>query len=332
VTMILKLASIVLLPLLSFVSGSESPVPQSGVTFAEHVAPIVFTKCAVCHRPGEATPFTLLSYEDVQRRGRFIASVTESRYMPPWHGTSEMGTFRDDRRLTDTEIGTIQAWVAAGMPEGDPAMTPEVPQFTSGWQLGEPDLVVRMDQPFEIPEDGPDLFRNFAIPLDLGQDQWVRAVEFRPSGKASHHALFFLDPTGQAVQSDAADPAPGFDGMNFLVTRDGVAGGRRRGGLLRNRRGGVAGNAGNTVSGLGGWAVGGSPADLPQGTARRLPAGSDLVLQMHFHPTGKPETEQAVVGIYFAAGPPVRTLVDLQLPPCSEPCLASTYRPEPNAL
>ena len=116
-------------------------------------------------------------------------------------------------------------------------MTPEVPQFTPGWQLGEPDLVVRMDQPFEIPEDGPDLFRNFAIPLDLDQEQWVRAVEFRPSGKASHHALFFLDPTGQAVQSDAADPAPGFDGMNFLGTGGGVAGGRGRGGLFRKPSG-----------------------------------------------------------------------------------------------
>jgi hypothetical protein len=295
-----------------FAGTSASPV-QNAVTFNEHVAPIVFNRCASCHRPGEAAPFSLLSYDDVRRRGRTIAAVTQSRYMPPWHGRSEMGAFRDDRRLTDAQIRTIQDWVQAGMPEGDPGKAPALPKFTTGWQLGEPDLVVRMEQPFEIPADGPDVFRNFAVPLNLKEDKWIRAIEFRSSANASHHALFFADDSGQAVELDRADPRPGFVGMNFLG-----ANANNAGGLLRGRgaaAGGGARLAGLAQSSLGGWAVGGGPRPLPEGLARPLAKGSDLVLQMHFHPTGKVEREQATVGFYFADGPPKRRLTALQMPP-----------------
>lgn len=291
-----------------FTAATPAPA-QNSVNFSEHIAPIVFNRCATCHRPGEAAPFSLLSYEDVRKRGRLIGAVTQSRYMPPWLGSSEMGAFRDDRRLTDAQVRTIQDWVQAGMPEGDPAKMPKAPTFVTGWQLGQPDLVVTMEAPFEIPADGPDVFRNFAIPLQVDQDKWVRAVEFRSSAKASHHALFFLDQTGQAMNADKADPRPGFNGMNFLGTdaaRQGARGQRAgRGGLGLFRAG----------SSLGGWAVGGSPSGLPEGLARILPKDSDLILQMHFHPTGKVEREQATVGIYFAEKPPTRTLTALQMPP-----------------
>jgi hypothetical protein len=276
--------------------------PQVRVTFTEHVAPIILNVCATCHRPGEAAPFSLLSYEDVRKRGKLIATVTQSRYMPPWHADSDIGSFRDDRRLTDEQIRTIQEWVQTGMPEGNPRNMRQAPKFIPGWQLGTPDLIVKMDRAFDIPAGGPDLFRSFAIRLNLKEDKWVKAVEFRPSAKSSHHALFFLDQTGEAVRLDEASPEPGFTGMNFL------AGGRAG----RGRGAGLIGNA--AVSSLGGWAVGGSPRELPEGLARRLPKDSDLVLQMHFHPTGKIEHEQATVGLYFADGPPKQTLVGLQMP------------------
>jgi mono/diheme cytochrome c family protein len=293
----------VMLPLTFAALVPAAPAPaQSTLNFAEHIAPTVFQRCATCHRPGEAAPFSLLSYEDVRKRGKLIATVTKSRYMPPWLGHSEMGAFRDDRRLTDTEIRTIEEWVQADMPEGDPRKMPKAPTFTPGWQLGQPDLIVRMPEPFEIPADGPDIFRNFAIPLNVSKDQWVRAVEFRSSAKASHHALFFLDQTGEAVKADQADPRPGFGGMNFLGA-GAAARGRGALGLLGGR------------SGLGGWAVGGSPSGLPEGLARPLPQGSDLILQMHFHPTGKLEREQATLGIHFAEKPPTRRLTALQMPP-----------------
>src|SRR5688572_11566258 len=289
---------------------ARPPVPpQNSPTFSEHVAPVVFKRCATCHRPGEAAPFSLLSYEDVRKRGSLIAAVTKSRDMPPWLGDSEVGAFRDDRRLTDGEIRTIQDWVREGMPEGDTSRMPKAPTFTPGWQLGQPDLIVRMAEPFEIPADGPNIFRNFAIPLNVTKDQWVRAVEFRSSAKASHHALFFLDQTGQALKADEADPKPGFTGMNFLR-----AGAAARGAVGQRQGRGALALLGGRL-GLGGWAVGGSPSGLPEGLARPLPNGSDLALQMHFHPTGKIEREQATVGIYFAEKPPTRTLTALQMPP-----------------
>jgi mono/diheme cytochrome c family protein len=317
------IAIVFLLPLtFAGVPASSPSSAQGQVNFSEHIAPIVFNRCATCHRPGEAAPFSLLSYEDVRKRGKLIATVTQSRYMPPWLGSTEMGSFRDDRRLTDAEVRTIQNWVQAGMPEGDPSKMPKAPTFTPGWQLGQPDLIVRMQEPFEIPADGPDVFRNFAIKLNVTEQRWVRAVEFRSSAKASHHALFFLDQTGEAVKADEADPRPGFTGMNFLgagaAARNAV--GERQGqglgqrlGQRQGRGGALAALGGRT--GLGGWAVGGSPSGLPEGLARSLPAGSDLILQMHFHPTGKVEREQATLGIYFSEKPPTRTLTALQMPP-----------------
>jgi mono/diheme cytochrome c family protein len=281
-------------------AGRQPAAAAAGVTFTEHVAPIVFANCAVCHRPGEAAPFSLLSYEDVRARGRLIAEVTATRYMPPWHAAPGHGEFLDERRLADADIATIRRWVDAGMPEGDRARLPEPPRFPQGWQLGEPDLVVQMAEPFEVPADGPDVYRNFVVPLDLPADRWVSAVEFRPGARAVvHHALFFADPTGGAREADRADPRPGFSSMA---------------GLGLGRVGRSPGAAAQAV-GLGGWAVGNTPRRLPDGLALPLPKGSDLVLQMHFHPTGKREIERSTIGLHFADRAPTRTLLTIQLPP-----------------
>src|SRR5215813_9476914 len=293
-------------------SGRPAPA-QSQVTFSENVAPIIFDKCAGCHRPGEAAPFSLLSYDDVRKRAKLIATVTQSRYMPPWQATSEMGAFRDDQRLSDTQIRTIQQWVDGGMVEGDPKKLPTLRTFTPGWQLGQPDLIVKMSEPFELPADGPDVFRNFAIKLNLKKDQWVKAVEFRSSARSSHHALFFLDQSGQAVKLDEADPAPRFAGMSFLAGSAASAGTAGRATLLQRLQSRNILDA--TRSSLGGWAVGGTAQFLPDGLARPLPQESDFVLQMHFHPTGKVEKEQTTIKLYFANTPPKRTLTALQMPP-----------------
>lgn len=306
------------LPLLAIAVASPliAQAPPAAPTYSGHVASIVYNNCTPCHRPGEAVPFTLTSYDDVKRRGRTIASVTADRYMPPWHAESDAAAFRDDRRLSEADIKTLGDWVAAGMPRGDAKKEPALPKFTPGWQLGEPDLIVRMSDAMQVPEDGPDLFRNFAIPLNLTEDRWIRAIEFRPSGKASHHALFFFDSTGSALAEDERDPGPGFGGMSFLAGQGGLRGAANGQGGTNALRALLSGGADGEAQfgALGGWAVGGGPADLPEGTARKLPAGSALVLQMHFHPTGKPETEQATVGIYFAKAAPKRTLISLQLP------------------
>jgi mono/diheme cytochrome c family protein len=264
--------------------GDPGPAP---VTFAEHIAPIVLENCASCHRPGEAAPFPLLDYEDVKKRGRMVQLVTQTRYMPPWKPEPGYGEFRDARYLATDEVELIRQWVEGGMPEGDPSLAPSLPEFVDGWQLGKPDLVVTMDELYEVPPDGPDIYRNFVLPLPLDEDRWVTAVEVRPSARSVvHHVLFFLDDTGTARRLDEGDPGVGFDGLVF----DGT---------------------GN----LGGWAVGGLPRHLPLQLARPLSKDDDLVLQTHFHPTGKVEMEQTTVGLYFASEAPKRTLMEFQVPP-----------------
>ncbi len=259
------------------------------VTFTEHVAPIVFKHCAGCHRAGEAAPFTLSNYREVSKRGAQIAKVTAAKQMPPWHAAAGDFPFDHDRRLGAAQIELISRWVLEGMLEGDAAKLPPLPQFTSGWQLGKPDLVVKMNKPFAVPAEGRDIYRLFTLPLNLTEDKWIKAIEFRPSAPSVvHHSLFYYDNTGMAKQLDGVAGQIGFRGM------------------LRNQNG---------VGPLGGWAVGATPRVLPQDMAFFVPRGSDLVLSTHFHPSGKAEVEQSTVGIYFAKERPKSVFTAVQLPP-----------------
>ena len=259
---------------------ANQPASARPVTFAETIAPIVYTNCVTCHRPGEAAPFSLIWYEDVAKRGALIAKVTEARYMPPWHAEPGYGEFVDERRLTDAQIATIGAWVKQGMPRGDEAKMPKPPVFPAdGWRMGQPDLVLEMPAAFEVPASGPDVFRNFVIPTNLTEDKWVRGIEFRPSArKVVHHALFAQVPGGSRANVDGIDGRPGFGGIGAV-------------GAFTDR---------TDSPGLGGWAPGSQPAMFPEGLVSRLPKGSDFLVQVHFHPSGKVESEKSLIGIYFS--------------------------------
>ena len=262
---------------------------KSDVNFSEHIAPIIFQNCTACHRPGEGAPFEFMNYAGIQKRGRLIAKVTGSRFMPPWHAESTDYKFQGSRRLTKKQIATIEEWVETGMTEGDPKKLPELPKYTSGWRLGKPDLVVKMKEPYPVPAEGRDIYRSFVIPLDIKETKWVKAVAFKPgSPSVVHHALFRYDTTGNARRLDARSKTPGFTGM---------------------------GRGGRSLQSLGGWAVGGQAKFLPEGLAFRLPRGSDLVLDMHFHLSGKPEKEISTVGLYFSDEPPTSTFTGIQMPP-----------------
>ena len=292
---------VLVLPVLIGAAFAEATAPKAtsttaapkaaAVTFSETVAPILYANCVTCHRPGEAAPFSLISYADARKKAKLIAEVTGSRYMPPWRAAHGYGEFADERRLTDAQIATLAEWVAQGMPEGDPRKLPALPKFPEGWHLGTPDLVLKMPASYELPASGPDIYRNFVIPTHLTENKWVRAIEFRPGArKAVHHALFAYDASGAAAKQDGKDGRPGFGGM------------------------GTAGVVGGGGGPLGGWAVGATPMFLPAGVALPLPKGADLILQMHFHLTGKPEIEQATVGIYFTDQAPERRLWSVQVP------------------
>ncbi len=257
------------------------------ITFSEHIAPIIFNNCTGCHRPGEAAPFKLMSFRDVQKRGRTILDVVERRYMPPWQPEPGHGEFRDERRLSDRQIALLKRWVESGMAEGDPQELPKMPEFPQGWSLGKPDLIVTMDRPFDVPADGPDIYRYFVLPLNLSEDKWVTAIDIRPSVRSVvHHTQYFSDDRGSARKRDGKDGQPGFSGMDFRGSGQ-----------------------------LGGWSVGALPEKLPDGLALPLRKGSDLVVQTHFHPSGKAEKELLTFGLYFADKPPARTFFSFQLPP-----------------
>lgn len=291
---------------------------KAELTFNRDIAPILFERCTSCHRPGEAAPFTLLNYRDAKKRGKLIAAVTTSRLMPPWKPGKGDCAFQGDLHLTDAQIAAIRRWAAEGMPEGSPSDLPSPPKFTAGWKLGKPDLVVKMSAPFPVPADGPDIYRNFVLPLHLSQDVWVRAIDFRPSARTVvHHSLFFFDATGSARKRDGEDGKPGISGaMGGLIGGGGGGGGRGSVLTLLNRlRGGGTTNAAAGFGSLGGWAVGAQPVLLPEGLAYYLPKGADLILSTHFHPSGKAENEQSVVGLYFAHKPPAKQFTGVQLPP-----------------
>ena len=250
-------------------------------TFSHDIAPIVYQNCVSCHRPGEVAPFSLINFDDVKKRADQIASVTGDRYMPPWKPEPGFGHFTGERRLTDAQIKLIADWSAAGAPEGDANETPKPPTFPDGWLLGPPDKIVTMSVPFKLGAEGHDQYRAFVLPLDVEDNKFVSAVEFRPDNRRIvHHALFYLDTNGAARAKEQAthDGNPGyaaFGGPGFTPT-----------------------------GGLGGWAPGASAALLPDGWGRLVRKNSDLVVQVHFHPDGKEETETFSMGIYFTKGPP----------------------------
>ncbi|MEI9972195.1 MAG: tetratricopeptide repeat protein [Ignavibacteriota bacterium] len=261
-------------------------------TFSHDIAPIVFVKCAPCHRPGEAAPFSLLTYEDVKKRAALIVRVTHSGYMPPWLPEHGYGDFADERRLTADEIATIANWVKDGAPEGPPGETPTPPHFDSDWQLGKPDLVIEAPAAFALPASGPDVYWNFVFVPALTARRWVRAIEIRPGDRRLvHHANLLVDRMQSAVAQEVA-PGKGFPGMDLALMSSPFD---PDGHLLF-------------------WKPGSPPHVEQDGFALRLDPGNDLVLNMHLQPSGKPEEVRPSIGLYFTDRPQTRfpLLVELE--------------------
>ena len=160
-------------------------------TFTRDVAPILNAKCVTCHRPGEVAPMALLTYQDARPYARAIKEKVASRQMPPWFADKSAGTFANDPSLTDGEIATISRWADTGAPQGDPKDMPKPPQFTEGWELGEPDQIIELPE-VQIPATGADYFPTPYITPDLTEDRWIRAIEIRPSNRpVTHHSVIF---------------------------------------------------------------------------------------------------------------------------------------------
>ena len=277
--------------LLAVLAVTACTARAESITFYKHVAPIIYEFCAPCHRPGEPGPFSLLSYEDVRKRGPQIAGVIRRRYMPPWLPEPGHGDFQDERRLTDAQIRVIERWVEEGSPAGSPSDAVPLPAFTPGWQIGAPDLVVEAPAPFHLRADGPDDYWNFVLPLKLPGTRWVKAIEIRPgNAKVVHHANVLIDRSRSARMQEKA-PGAGFGGMDLNIEADTF----------------------DPDSHFLFWKPGGTPWVEPDGMAWRADQATDLVLNVHMQPTGKPELVQPSIGLYFTDRPGTKFPMLVQL-------------------
>ncbi len=276
---------------LVFLQARPSRAGETPATFTHDIAPIVFKSCAPCHRPGEAGPFALLTYDDVKKHARQIATVTASRYMPPWLPQAGYGEFAGERRLTDGQIHLIAAWVKAGAPEGPAAGMPSPPRFAPGWQLGTPDLVVEAKRPYTTPAGGRDVFWNFVLSPDVKTTRYVKAIEIRPGNRRIvHHANMLVDRTHSSRREEKS-PGAGFPGMDLTIEA----------------------GAFDPDSHFLFWKPGSVPSAESDGLAWRLDPGDDLVLNVHLQPSGKPEEVRPSVGLYFTDRPQAKFPMLVQL-------------------
>ena len=267
------------------------PPKSLAVTFARDIAPIVFRSCSSCHHSGEAGPFPLVTYGDVKSHARQIADVTRKRLMPPWLPSADGLKFAEDAHLSEQEIALFQKWVDAGMPEGHPAEAPPAPKFVSGWQLGKPDLVLHAATPFTIPASGSDVYWNFIFRGPLTSARFIKAIEIHPGDKRLvHHANLLVDRT-QSSRRQEKSPGSGFAGMELQIESESFD------------------PDGHFLF----WKPGSPPIVEPPGFALRLDPENDLVLNAHLQPSGKPESVQPTIGIYFTDEPATRFPILLQI-------------------
>jgi peroxiredoxin len=284
--------------------GCPIPRPQSKtvttkVTFYRDVLPVLQKRCQGCHRPNELGPFSLMTYKQAVNWAADIKEYTQSRKMPPWK-PSEGAAFHGERKMTDQELATLAAWADGGTPEGDPKDAPPPAKFTDGWVLGQPDLILSPKEEMTVGASGRDLFRCFVLPTELDEDKFVIAYEVKPGNRrVVHHTLHFVDTKGRGRQlekrgqermkADDKDTGPGYTmmmGPGFFPPDGDV----------------------------GGWAPGVSPHRFPADVGFYLPKGSDIVVQVHYHRTGKIEKDKSQLGLYFGKQPKGKPVQGMVIP------------------
>lgn len=256
-------------------------------TFYGDIEPIIHTNCTPCHQPGRVGPFSLITYEDVTKRARFIRKVTQSRYMPPWKADRNFRSFANERGLTEQEINTIRDWIDSGMEEGKKNKHP-YPIGVGPNPPRSPDLSLPMQQAFIIPGDNSEQFRFFNLPTNLPKDTYLQAIEFVPgNNQLVHHSRVMADTTNRIREIDGmseADPNVRRFQKNPLADEF-----------------------------LYGWVPGNFPVFFPAGTAKKLYANTDLILNIHYAPSAILQKDQSSVNLYFATGTVDREVQTLSL-------------------
>lgn len=248
------------------------------VTFHKDVLPVLQAKCQGCHRPGEAAPFSLLSYKEARPWAKAMREAVLSKRMPPWFADPHVGKFVNDWSLKDEDIKTLASWAELGAPEGNPTDGKPNPVFTNGWRISQPDLVIEMPEPYAVPTSGTIEYTYYIVPTGLTEDKWVRMAEARPGDRSVvHHIIAFIREPGSKWMA------------NYPVGKA----------FVPNRKNGE----GSADGMLAGYAPGTLPLQLRPGQAMLLKAGSEIVFQMHYTANGKAATDRSKVGLVFATEP-----------------------------
>jgi mono/diheme cytochrome c family protein len=275
--------------------AASARAPAAGPTFYRHVLPILQAHCQECHHAGGSAQPALETYEEVRRYARDIRQAVQQKTMPPWFADPRFGRFANDPSLTADQIATLAAWAAGGSPAGDQRDAPPAPRWPGGWAIPEPDRVVTMPVPVGIPAEGEIEYTYEIVPTGFTEGRWVQTAELRPSSaEYVHHAVIYVRPPGArwlrhapvgtaftaSTLTDAQDrhDAHGTDSDMLLV-----------------------------------YAPGSRPERWPEGMAHFVPAGSDLVFQMHYTTNGRAGADQTKVGLVFAKTQPKQRVITLQL-------------------
>jgi mono/diheme cytochrome c family protein len=268
---------------------------ESAPTFYRDVLPILQQHCQSCHRPGEIGPLPLITYEEAQTEARSIAFITANRKMPPWFADRAIGHFANDPSLTAQEIAILNAWSKAKAPAGDPHDAPPPRVWTNGWNIPQPDAIVRMAKAVALPPKGDIEYTYEIVHTNFTEAKWIQLSEIRPSSRESvHHAVVYIRPPASkwleyapvGVPFTAADMTDEKSKRDALWTDADI--------LLV-------------------YAPGSSPDRWPNGMAKLVPPGSDLVFQMHYMARGHSATDQTEIGLIFAKQPPAQRVLTLQL-------------------
>jgi len=248
------------------IAGQPALAADGTPTFTKDVAPIFYKSCIECHRATMFAPMSLTTYEDARPWLRSIKQRVTTRTMPPWGSDMPHGLFRNDPRLTDDEIQTIVSWIDGGAPKGDMADMPKMPALADGWTIGKPDAVYSMTEDFKIPAAGTIEYKYIRIPVNLPEDRWYTAVEIKPSARAHvHHIIAYTEPHSDAPTK----PGNTFGPTNIT-------------GVSPNKPGLI----------------------FEPGIAKRLRAGQDIILQMHYTTNGTEAVDRTQVGFIFSKEPP----------------------------
>jgi hypothetical protein len=268
-------------------TAATNPLP---VTFTKDVAPVLQKNCQSCHRPGEAAPFSMLTYEQARPWAKAMKEAVLLKKMPPWYADPHYGRFANDKSLSQKEIDTVVAWADAGAPEGDLKDLPAPVSFTDGWQIPKPDIVFELPNAVNVPAAGTIEYQYVIVPTGFTTDKWVRFAEARPGNRALvHHIIAFIREPGSKWMKDAQPGVP------FVPEK-----------RKKDKKDEGDDDDGGAFSGdaIAGYAPGMYPMRLEPGQAKLIRAGSDIVFQLHYTANGKAGTDRSKVGLVFATEPP----------------------------